>query len=79
MGATTFRKKLKNIGIENIVVKNYRIEDVPKESDVIVVHKDLVDRTKKTHPNIRIVALNNYLQDPAIDELVTEVSNAINN
>jgi PTS system mannitol-specific IIC component len=73
MGATTFKRKLQKLGITDIEIKNYRIEDVPIDSDMIVVHRDLEERTKRTHPNIRIVALTNYLQDPKIEELIEEV------
>ena len=34
-------------GITDIEVKNYRIEDVPKDSDMVVVHQDLEERTRK--------------------------------
>jgi len=73
MGATTFKKRLKNAGITDIEVKNYRIEDVPKDTDVIVIHKDLADRAARTHDAIRLVTIEGYLQDPIIDELFEEV------
>ncbi|MFD1415767.1 PTS mannitol transporter subunit IICB [Oceanobacillus jeddahense] len=73
MGATTFRRKLQKAGITDVEVKHYRIEDAPQDSEVIVVHKDLVGRTKQAHPNTRIISLNSYLQDPIIDELIEEV------
>ena len=73
MGATTFKKKLQKAGITDIEVKNYRIEDVPKDSDMVVVHRDLEERTRKAHPQMMIVTLKNYLQDPAIDQLVDEI------
>lgn len=73
MGATTFKRKLQKLGIEDVEVKNYRIEDVPEDSDIIVVHKDLEDRTKRKYPNTTIITLTNYLQDPKIDELADEV------
>ncbi|WP_216824903.1 hypothetical protein [Bacillus sp. V59.32b] len=44
LGATTFRKRLQKKNITDIEVKHYRIEDVPQDSDIIVVHKDLLDR-----------------------------------
>lgn len=74
MGATTFKRKLQKLGVEDVEVKNYRIEDVPEDSDIIVVHKDLEDRTKRKYPNTTIITLTNYLQDPKIDELADEVS-----
>lgn len=76
MGATTFKKKLQKAGITDIEVKNYRIEDVPKDSDMVVVHQDLEERTRKALPKMKIVTLKNYLQDPAIDELVNEIVKA---
>ena len=78
MGATTFKKKLQKAGITDIEVKNYRIEDVPKDSDMVVVHQDLEERTRKALPKMKIVTLKNYLQDPAIDELVNEIVKAKN-
>ncbi|MFD1449632.1 PTS mannitol transporter subunit IICB [Oceanobacillus sojae] len=73
MGATTFKRKLQKAGITDVEVKHYRIEDAPQDSEVIVVHKDLLGRTKHAHPNTRIISLNSYLQDPVIDELIEEV------
>lgn len=73
LGAATFRKKLQNAGILSIEVKHYRIEDVPEDSDVIVVHKKLEERTRMARKMIRIVPIESYLQDPAIDRLINEI------
>ncbi|MGX7197831.1 PTS mannitol transporter subunit IICB [Enterococcus olivae] len=73
MGATTFKRKLQKLGVDNVEIKNYRIEEVPVDSEIVVVHKDLAERMRKANPEIRIVAISNYLQDPLIDELVEEV------
>ncbi|AEB06679.1 PTS system D-mannitol-specific IIBC component, Fru family [Coriobacterium glomerans PW2] len=76
MGATIFRKRLKRAGISCVTVKHYRIEDIPEDSDVVVVHKDLEERTVATRPSANIVALDSYLEDPKIDELLREVVRA---
>ena len=70
MGATTFRKKLQKNNIEGIEVKHYRIEDAPQDSDIIVVHEDLQDRVKRAHPNTEIITIGNYLNDPALSQLL---------
>jgi len=44
----------------------------------VVVHQDLEERTRKAHPQMKIVTLKNYLQDPVIDELVNEIVEAKN-
>ncbi|WP_286170984.1 PTS mannitol transporter subunit IICB [Bacillus sp. NTK071] len=70
LGATTFRKKLKKKGIEGLEVKHYRIEDAPDHSDIIVVHKDLKDRARHAHPNKEIITIENYINDPNLEQLL---------
>ncbi|ARI75607.1 PTS mannitol transporter subunit IICB [Halobacillus mangrovi] len=70
LGATTFRKKLKKNDIEGMEVKHYRIEDAPDHSDIIVVHEDLQERARRAHPDKEIIAISNYLNDPALEELM---------
>ncbi|SFG53291.1 PTS system D-mannitol-specific IIB component, Fru family /PTS system D-mannitol-specific IIC component, Fru family [Halobacillus alkaliphilus] len=70
MGATTFRKKLQKNNIEGIEVKHYRIEDAPEDSDIIVVHEDLQERARRAHPNTEIISIGNYLNDPALSQLL---------
>lgn len=73
LGATTFKKRLKNSGIEDIEVKNYRIEDVPQDSDIIVVHQNLFDRARMAHPGVRIVTIDNYIDDANLQALLSEL------
>lgn len=73
MGATTFRKKLKKANIEGIEVKHYRIEDVPEDSDIIVVHKNLLDRARMTFADNEIITIENYIGDPKLDTLLEKL------
>ncbi len=73
LGASAFKKMLKNNGITDIEVKHYRIEDVPKDSDVVVIHKDLAERFELMNTGIRIVSIESYLKDPNIDDLISDV------
>ncbi|GGM30375.1 PTS system mannitol-specific cryptic EIICB component [Paraliobacillus quinghaiensis] len=73
MGATTFRKKLQKENINGIEVKHYRIEDVPKDSDIIVVHKNLLDRTKMSFADKKIISIENYIGDPKLEDLINEL------
>lgn len=72
MGATTFRKRLAKAGIE-MDVKNYAIEKVPSDVDVIVTHKNLLERAENANPGIRIVTIQNFLRDENIDALYEEI------
>ena len=73
LGATTFRKKLKKNNIDNIEVDHYNIEDVPEDADVIVVHKNLADRVRRSHQDKRIVTIENYIGDPSLERLLNEL------
>ena len=74
MGATSFRKRLAKLGVSNVSVKYYRIEDVPADSDVVVVHQDLAEFTRRAHPQLPIISLINYLQDPQLEQLANLIA-----
>lgn len=73
LGATTFRKRLQKKNISGIEVKHFRIEDVPKDSDIIVVHKDLYERARLTHKDKKIITIGNYIDDPNLAQLINEL------
>jgi mannitol PTS system EIICBA or EIICB component len=72
MGANAFKKRVEKEGL-SVTVKNYAIEKVPQEADVIVTHKSLLDRTRLTWPNKRVVTIENFMKDSSIDELLIEL------
>ncbi|MFZ4451601.1 PTS mannitol transporter subunit IICB [Salibacterium aidingense] len=73
LGATTFRKRLQKYNIDGIEVKHYRIEDVPQDADIIVVHQDLLDRAKMFHENKEIITIENYIDDPNLIQLLEDL------
>jgi len=73
LGATTFRKRLQKKNIDGIEVKHYRIEAAPKDSDIIVVHKDLYERARLTHKDKKIITISNYIDDPNLAQLISEL------
>jgi PTS system mannitol-specific IIC component len=77
LGASAFKKQLKNMGIDDIEVKHYRIEDVPKDSDVVVVHKDLAERFKLMNDTSRIVPIESYLKDIELESLIDEIKDSL--
>lgn len=72
MGASAFRKRLEKEGL-SVTVKNFAIEKVPQEADVIVIHKNLLDRTKMAWPNKRIITIENFMKDSNIEKLFEEL------
>ena len=53
MGASKFRNKIKelNLGIEVI---HASVDEIPKDTDIVVTHKTLIDRAKKSCPNAEL-------------------------
>ncbi len=75
MGASSFRKKIKNAGLE-IDVIHAAIEKTPANADIIVTHKSLEERVRKANPGKTIVTIKNYLGDPALETLYNELIQA---
>ncbi len=72
LGANAFKKRLEKAGVQKQVT-NAAIEKVPSETDVIVTHKSLVERTRLKYPNTRIVQIDNFMNDPQLEELYLEL------
>ena len=73
MGASAFRKRAEKEGLE-LIVGNYAIENVPDDTDVIVTHSSLLERTRKTWPDKRIVTITNFLKDANVEGLFNEIA-----
>lgn len=73
LGANAFTKRLENAG-KSLKVAYYPIEKIPSEADVVVTHKSLVERTKLKFPQVRIVAIDSFINDPALDDLFKELN-----
>lgn len=74
MGASKFRNKIKelNLGIEVI---HASVDEIPKDTDIVVTHKTLIDRAKKSCPNVELIAIQNFLTDDNIQNLYNRLAN----
>ncbi|WP_186171069.1 PTS mannitol transporter subunit IICBA [Vibrio chagasii] len=75
MGAGLLRKKVDAAGL-NITVTNYAINSLPADSQIVITHKDLTDRARKTIPGAMHMSLNNFLDGAVYDNLVAELVDA---
>lgn len=73
MGATKFRNRIKAVR-PDLTVTNTSVDNIPSDCDIAVVQVTLVDRAKKSVPNAQIVTINNFLADPALDELYGQLT-----
>ena len=74
MGASKFRNKIKelNLGIE---VMHASVDEIPKDTDIVVTHKTLIDRAKKSCSNAELIAIQNFLTDDNIQNLYNRLAN----
>lgn len=71
MGASTFKRKLTKAGID-IEVKNFAIEKVPSDADIVVTHESLENRAVNA-TGLPVITIKNFLNDPALDELMVTI------
>ncbi|MDR0952030.1 MAG: PTS mannitol transporter subunit IICB [Oscillospiraceae bacterium] len=70
MGATKLRKKLKAAGLGGIEVIHCSVDELPKDIDVIVCHKDLGERAQSACKGARLITITDFLNAPEYDELI---------
>jgi PTS system mannitol-specific IIC component len=74
MGASVLRNKIKKAGIEGVTVVNKSIANLTGDEELIITHKDLTDRARMKSPNAQHVSVDNFMNSPKYDEVVTEIS-----
>ena len=73
MGATTLTKKLNAAGMKG-TVEHFALDDVPKDTQVIVTHKSLVERAETRCPNALIFPITNFMGGKEYDEIVAQLT-----
>lgn len=71
MGASTFKRKLTQAGYD-VEVKNFAIEKVPSDADIVVTHESLESRAVKA-TGLPVITIKNFINDPALDELLVTI------
>lgn len=73
MGATRFRNRIKGER-PDITVINTSVDNVPADADIVVCQTILAERAAKSAPQARLVTIGNFLTDPALDSLYSELT-----
>lgn len=73
MGATTLTKKLNAAGMK-VTVEHFALDDVPKDTQVIVTHKSLVERAETRCPNALIFPITNFMGGKEYDVIVAQLT-----
>jgi mannitol-specific phosphotransferase system IIBC component len=72
MLASQLRKQL---SAQFVIVEHSPLNSIPADADVIVVHKGLAERARRSGPDAVIVAVQVFIGDPAVNAIVTAVKN----
>jgi PTS system mannitol-specific IIC component len=72
MGASSLRNKFKKAGIK-IDVMHCSLEEIPKDIQLVVTHKDLAARARAKAPNAELVTIENFVGAPEYDQLVEKL------
>lgn len=73
MGATKFRNRIK-ASRPDITITNTSVDNIPADCDIAVVQAVLAERAKKSAPQARLITIGNFLADPALDTLYTQLT-----
>ena len=74
MAATQLRNKIKEAGLD-IDVDNSAVDEIPKDTDIVLIHASLLDRAKKRVPDSEFLIIENFMGSPVYDQLVERLKN----
>lgn len=77
MGATLLRKKLEKENIQGIKVVNSSIDNIPVEANMIIVHKQLLDRLKIDKTDKDLFVINDFMDSVFYDALVCKIKELV--
>ncbi len=73
MGASMFRKKVKQAGLP-ITVTNTAINELPADADIVITHASLTDRARLKLPQAEHISINDFIQSPEYDKLIQRLN-----
>jgi PTS system mannitol-specific IIC component len=73
IGANQLKKRLKDAGLQ-IKVVHSPVNEIPKDTDVVIAHEGLADRARQVAPQAVVLSFQNFLNNPASDLLVRRLT-----
>jgi PTS system mannitol-specific IIC component len=77
MGATKLKKKLQAAGITGVTVKHSPVGETLMDADVIICHRELGERARKSNPGARLITITDFLNAPEYEALVESLKGAV--
>lgn len=73
MGASVLRNKIKKAGVEGVTVTNKAIASLDSSADLVITQNQLTDRARQKTPDAVHVSVDNFMNSPKYDEVVSLV------
>jgi mannitol-specific phosphotransferase system IIBC component len=73
IGANQLKKRLKDARLDVNVV-HAPVNEIPPETDVVIAHAGLADRARRAAPQAVVLSFQNFLNNPASDLLVRQLT-----
>ena len=70
IGANQLKKRVKDLGREDIKVMHSPVNQIPADTDVVIAHEGLADRARKAAPAAVVLTFRNFLNNAASDRLI---------
>lgn len=77
MGETLLKKKLKDAGMSDIVVKHAPVNEIPQGAEVVFTQKSLVERAASVVPSATIIPVDNFLDNKTYDAYITSLKEVV--
>ena len=69
-GTTVLKNKVNKAGLE-VEVTHTSISQLPEDAVLVITHKNLTDRAKEKLPHARHISVDNFLNSPEYDALIS--------
>ena len=76
LGATRFKKRVKDASL-GVEVTNCAVDAIPSDADLVVCQGMLAERARAVSKGKEIIVIKNFIDDPALDELLARLSNPL--
>jgi PTS system mannitol-specific IIC component len=74
IGANQLKKRVKDVGRDDIKVIHSPVNQIPADTDVVIAHEGLAERARKAAPAAVVLTFRNFLNNAASDRLIRSLT-----
>ena len=74
IGANQLKKRVKDLGREDIKVIHSPVNQIPAGTDIVIAHEGLAERARKAAPAAVVLTFRNFLNNAASDRLIRSLT-----